>query len=61
MTNNEKGNLSGVFGATATSGILLEAIREVMLMAARIVDPNVIDKTRDQKYHRVRVYGVELE
>lgn len=49
ITYNEKGNLSGLLRTMATSRILLPAMRKVILTAARMVDPDIIDVTGDQK------------
>lgn len=61
MIYNEKGNLSELLGATATSEMLLSAMQEVLLSAARRIDLNIINATGDQKWHRVRFHGVDLE
>lgn len=49
MTYNKKDNLSELLEATATSGILLLTMREIILSAAREIGHNIIDTTRDQK------------
>lgn len=45
----EMSNVSGLLVAMATSGMLLPAMREVILTAVRSVDHNIIDVTGDQK------------
>lgn len=49
MTNNEKGNLTGLLGATATSGMLLSTMKVVILMAVRRGTPTSLTQqmTRD--------------
>lgn len=61
MTYNEKGNLSRLLGTTATSGMLLPNMREVILSAALRVNPNLIDGNGDENFHRVCVHRVDLE
>lgn len=51
MTYNENGNLSGLLGTTATSGMLLPTMTDVILSAARRINPNIIDATSNQKGH----------
>lgn len=36
-------------------------MREVIISAVRRIDPNIIDATGNQKWHRVRVHGVDLD
>lgn len=60
MTYNKKSHLSALLGTTVTSGMLLQTIRETILSGPRVVDSSIIDATRDQNWHRVRVYGVDL-
>lgn len=61
MTYNKKSNLSGLLGVTATSEMVLPAMKEVMLTAARKVDPNFLEETGDQKWHRACIHIVEPE
>lgn len=61
MTYNKKGNPSSLLRATATSGMLLPTMREVILTAARMVDLNIIDAIGDQRWHRVHVHVVDLQ
>lgn len=41
--------------------MVLPAMRQVILTEARRVDHNIIDAIGNQKLHRVRVQGVDLE
>lgn len=41
--------------------MLLPAIWKVILSVARRINSNIIDVIGDQKWHRVRVHGVDLE
>lgn len=61
MAYNEKGNLSRLLGAIASSGIPVPSMRGVILSAVKRADPNIIDATEDQNWHRVRIHGVDLE
>lgn len=45
----------------ATRGMRLPDMGEEKLSAARRIDHNIIDATREQKWHQILVHGVDLQ
>lgn len=41
--------------------MLLPTLRQIILSVARMVNPNIINATNDQKWYQVHVHSVDLE
>lgn len=61
LAYNEKGNLSGLMGAAATSSMVLPQQEELLLRATRKYHPEIIDVIRVHRWHRLRVHRVDLD
>lgn len=53
--------MSGLLEAATTSSLILTALKEVILMTTRRIDPAIIFLIEDQRRHQLRIHTVDLE
>lgn len=58
---NKNENLSKFMTLTASSSILMSQYRELLLQWMRMYNPEIFGVTGNQRLHRLRVHGVELD